>query len=97
MLYCDIIDISEGINVAKSNNSKESMIFTIGLLIMESNFKIMYAMFVIYLTMLSVNISNIAKKITVKKFNYRCIICNISKSEAINLLKNSVLEDHGYI
>ena len=37
MLYCDIIDISEGINVAKSNNSKESMIFTIGLLIMESN------------------------------------------------------------
>ena len=53
-------------------------------------------MFVIYLTILSVNISNIAI-ITVKKFNYHCIIRNISKSEAINLLINSVLEDHGYI
>ena len=28
---------------------------------------------------------------------YCCIIHNISKSEAINLLKNSLLEDRGYI
>ena len=48
------------------------------------------------LTMLSVNISDIAI-ITVKNVDYRCIIHNISKSEAINLLKNSVLEDRGYI
>ena len=26
MLYCDRIDISEGTDIAKSNNSKESMI-----------------------------------------------------------------------
>ena len=46
--------------------------------------------------MLSVNISNIAI-ITDKNVIYRCIIHNISKSEAINLLKKSVLEDRGYI
>ena len=48
------------------------------------------------LTMLSVNISDISI-ITVKNVNYRCIIHNISKSEATNLLKNSVLEDLGCI
>ena len=48
------------------------------------------------LTMVSVNISDIAI-ITVKNVNYRRIICNISKSEVINLSKNYVLEDCGYI
>ena len=47
------------------------------------------------LSMLSVNISNIAV-ITVKNVDYCCIIHN-SKSEAVNLLKNRVLEDRGYI
>ena len=46
--------------------------------------------------MLSANISDIAI-ITVKNVDYKCIIHNISQSEAINLLKNSVLEDRGYI
>ena len=49
-----------------------------------------------YLTMLNVNISKIAI-ITVKNVDYRCIIENISKSEAINWLENSVLENCGYI
>ena len=48
------------------------------------------------LTILSVNISDIAI-ITVKDVDCCCIIHNISKSEAINLLKNSVLDDRGYI
>ena len=48
------------------------------------------------LTMLSVNISYIAI-ITVNNIDYRCIIHNISKSESINLSKNSVLENHGYL
>ena len=46
--------------------------------------------------MLSVNISSIPI-ITVKNVDYRYITHNIRKSEAINLLKNSVLEDCGYI
>ena len=48
------------------------------------------------LATLSFNISGIAI-ITIKNVDYRCIIYNISKSEAVNLLKNSVLEDRGYI
>ena len=49
-----------------------------------------------WLAILSVNISDIAI-ITIKNVYYRCIIHNISKSEAINLLKSSVPEDRGYI
>ena len=45
-------------------------------------------------TMLSINISNIAV-ITIKNIDYRCIIHNTSKSGAINLLKNSILKDRG--
>ena len=46
--------------------------------------------------MLSVNISDIAI-IAIKNVVYRCIIHNISKSKAINLLESAVVEDHGYI
>ena len=46
--------------------------------------------------MLNVNISNIAI-IFVKSDDYRCIIHDVSKSEPINLLKNSVIEDRGYL
>ena len=48
------------------------------------------------LSMLCLNISDISIT-TVKDVDYCCIICNNSKSEAINLVKNSVLEDRGYI
>ena len=48
------------------------------------------------LTMLSFNISDIAIT-TVKNVDYSCIIHKISKSETMNLLKDSVLEDHGYL
>ena len=46
--------------------------------------------------MLCIDISDIAL-MTVKNVDYGRIIHNISKSEAINLLENSVLEDRGYI
>ena len=35
--------------------------------------------------------------IAIKNHDYRYIIRNICKSEAINLLKNLVIEDRGYI
>ena len=35
--------------------------------------------------------------ITVKGVDYHCIIHDISKSEAIHLLENSMLDDRGYI
>ena len=60
---------------------------------MDSNFKIQYCH---VFTILIVNISDIVI-IIIKNVHYRCIIHNISKSEAINLLENSVLENCGYI
>ena len=48
------------------------------------------------LPMLSVNISDIAI-VTVKNVDYRCIVHNISKSEATGLLKKSVVEDRVYM
>ena len=47
------------------------------------------------LTMLCLDISNIAI-IAVKAVDYCSIIHDISRSEAINLLKNSGLDDRGY-
>ena len=45
MLYYDRINLSDGTNVAKSNDSKGCIIIvTIGFLIMGSNFKILYVM-----------------------------------------------------
>ena len=44
--------------------------------------------------MLCRNVSDFAI-ITVKNVGYRCITHNISKSKAINLLENYVLEDRG--
>ena len=55
---------------------------------MDSTFNIMYVMIV----MLSVKIRDIAIK-TVKNVDCRWIIHNISKSEAITLLKTSVLKN----
>ena len=46
--------------------------------------------------MLCLSCSDIAI-ITVKGVGYCCIIHDISKSEAIHLLQNSVLDDCGYI
>ena len=96
MLYCDRIDISEGTDPTKINNSKECMICHY--LFFNHGFKFQNSVYNGWhdLLMLSVNISGIAI-ITIKKVDYHCIIHNISKSEAINLLKNSVLESCGYI
>ena len=96
MLYYDKIDISEGIDVAKSNNSEECMIchywcFNHGFKFQDSICNDCHD-----LTMLSVNISDVTS-VPVKNVDYRCFILNISKSETINLLKSSVREDRGYI
>ena len=48
------------------------------------------------LTMLCLNITNFAV-VTVKDADYCCIIHDINKSEANNLLENSVVDDHWHI
>ena len=96
MLYYDRIDISEGIGPTKSNKSRECVICHY--CVFQHVFKFQdYVCNVCHdLTMLSANINDIAI-VTVKNADYCCIIHNISKSEAINLLKNFVLENCGYI
>ena len=96
MLYYDRIYTSEGIDLAKSNNSKEFMIchywfFNHGFKFQDSACNSCHD-----LTMLCLNINNITI-VTVKNVAYCCVIHTISKSEAINLLKSAVLEKRGYI
>ena len=76
MLYYERIDISERIDLAKSNNSKECMICHI--FNNRFSFQDYLCNSCHNLTMLSVNISDIVI-ITVKNANYRCIIHNIKQ------------------
>ena len=96
MLYYNRIDISVRIDLTKSNKSKERMIcyyclFNHGFILQDSAYNGCNN-----LKMVCANISDIAIT-TIRNVDYRCIIHNISKSEAISLLKNSVLEDRGFI
>ena len=82
MLYCDRIDLSEGVDPAKSNNSKESIICHNSLFNHEFKFQHSICNGCHDLTIVSVNISNIAI-ITLKGVAYRCVIHDISKFEAV--------------
>ena len=96
MLYYNRIDISKGIDLAKSSSGKKCLIchywfFNHGFKFQDSVCNRCHV-----LTMLSVNKSDIAF-IIIKNVYYRCIIHSNNKSEAIDILKDSVLEDHGYM
>ena len=93
MLYYDRIDRSEGIDPTKSNKSRECMISHYWFF----NHRFKFADHVcndchnlrhiyMYIYTLCLNISHIAI-ITV---DYRCIMYNINKSEAINLLEKNL-------
>ena len=96
MLYHDRIDIREGIDLPKNKNIKKYMICNYWFFNHGFEFQDYVCNGCHDLTMLCLNISDITV-ITIKNVDYRCINHNISKSEAINLLKNSILEDRGYI
>ena len=93
--YCRI-DISEGIDPTKINKCKACMICHYWFFNHGFKFEDSVCNGCHDLTILNVNISDIAI-VTIKNVDYLCIILNIIKSEEINLLKNSVLEDLGYI
>ena len=96
MLYYDRIDLSEGIDLTKSNRSKECMIWHYWFFNYGFKFQDSVCNGCHDLTILCLNISNVAI-VTVKIVDYPCIIHNISKSEATDLLEKSVLEDYRYI
>ena len=82
MLYYDRIDTSKGVDLAKSNNSKECMICHYWFFDHGVKFQDYLCNGCHDLSMLYLNISNIAI-ITVRNIDYR-IMYNISKSEATN-------------
>ena len=86
MNYYSRIDVSKGIDQTKRNRSKEYMICHYCFFNHGFRFQNFVCNGCHDLTILCLNISNIAF-ITVKNFDYHCIIHNISKSEVINLLK----------
>ena len=92
MLHYDGIDINEGVDLAKSNKSKQCMICHYWVL--NHGFKLQD--FVSYgchdLIMLYLNIT-----IIVKNVDYCCVNHNISESEAIDLLENVVLKNRRYV
>ena len=96
MLYYGRIGVSKGIDLSKSNRSKECMICHYWLFNHGLRFQDYVCNGCHDLIMLSVNISDIAI-ISIKNVDYCFIIHNISKSKATNLWKNSVLEDCGYV
>ena len=84
MLYFDIFDVSEGIDVNKTSSSKECDIYHYWYFLNYS-FK-----FQLNVCMISMNLSDIAILI-IKGSDYRRIISFISKKEAINLMQNADL------
>ena len=88
MLYCHRIDLSKGIDPAKSTDSKECIVCHYWLF--NYGFKFQNSV------CNGCHVSDIVI-ITVKGVDYHCIIHSISKSESIYLIENSVLNDRGCI
>ena len=95
-LQYERIDISEGIDIHKTNASEECM------LCHYWYFKDVRFKFEPYVCN-KCNIECIFSKLkrieilNVKGLDYRCILCGISRNKAVNFLNNSVLEDKGVI
>ena len=94
MLYYNGIDLSEGIDVAKSNNSKGYIVCHYWYFHHGFKFQNSVCNGCHDLAMLCLNLSDVAI-FTVKDVDY-CITHDISESDAIHLLVNPVLEDHVY-
>ena len=95
MLFYDRIDLGEEINLTKNINSIEFIVchycsFNHGSKFHNSVYNACHD-----LTMLCLNLSDITI-IDVKVVDYCCIAHDISKSDAIPLLKNSALDDRVY-
>ena len=88
MLYCDRIDVSEGIYVNKTVESGEYNI-CVYWYFLDKSFKFQQDICnrCHDLLMMSINLSDIAIS-TIKDAGYHCIVSGISKSEAINLMQN---------
>ena len=92
MLYYNRINLNEGIGVAKRNNSKKCIVFHYWYFNHGYKFQNSVCNGCYGLTILRLNLSDIAI-IIIKNVDHCCIIHNISKSDTVLLLKNSVLDN----
>ena len=83
MLYYDRIDIGKGLDLAKSNNSKELMICYY--FVFNHGFEFQFF------------VCNGCHDVSILWLDFSCLIHNISKSEAVKFLENYMLEDPRYI
>ena len=97
MLQYDKIDASEGIDINKTNESKECI------LCHYWYFEDVGYEFQPYVcngghvvSMMAYELKNIAI-LNAKDVDYRCILWGISKNDAVDRLNNSVLEDKGVL
>ena len=91
MLCFNRINISEGINVNKTSESKEGDIFHNWYFLNKGiHFNQMSTNRCYDLLMMSINLINIAI-LRIESADYRCLISVISKSEAIILMENADL------
>ena len=87
MLYFDRIDVSEGIVINKTSESKECDICHYWYFLNKGfKFQPNVCNGCHDLLIMSMNLSDITI-LKIKCFDYRCIISGISKNEAINLLR----------
>ena len=89
------INVPEGIDINKSNKSKECMICHYWYFL-DLNYT--YEPYVCNgchdMSMMAYELENIAI-LNVKGVNYRCVIWNMTRNDVINWLKNSELDDKG--
>ena len=95
MLYYNITDISKGIDPPKSSNVK-NVCFAIIVFYRWFKFQGSICNGCHDLTMVGIRLNDISI-VTVKNVDYHWIIHDISKSEAIYSLENSVPEDREYL
>ena len=95
MLEYDRIDVSKGIYIDKTSESKECMLFRywyfkgVGYKFQPYICNGCHAVSVMAYELKNIAISN------AKGVDYRCILCGVSKNDAVDRLSNSVLEDEG--
>ena len=97
MLQYEKMDISEGIDLNKSNKSKECMIYHYWYF-KDIGYK--YEPYICNgchdLSMVVYDLNDFMI-LNIKGVDYRCYVFNMSKSDAINLLNSSVLDNKGVL
>ena len=96
MLYYDGINLSKGIDAAKSKSNKECIVFYYSFFNHRFGFQNSVCNGCHDLMILCLNISSISD-ITVKGVDYRSIIHEIGKSDPIYCLESRVLDNRRYI